>query len=42
MACSSGLVAAHQACLSLRNGEGDTAIVAWANLLITSENYNSM
>lgn len=38
-ACSSGLVALHQACMSLRNGECDTALVASANLMFTPESF---
>ena len=41
-ACSSGLVALHEACLSIRNQECTMAIVAAANLLITPDSYFMM
>lgn len=41
-ACSSGMVAVHQACLSLRNFECDTALAAGVSLLYTPEPYVMM
>lgn len=41
-ACSSGLVALHQACQSLRNQECDTALVAAVNLMLTTSLYREM
>ncbi|MER0246027.1 beta-ketoacyl synthase N-terminal-like domain-containing protein, partial [Streptomyces sp. HSW2009] len=40
--CSSGLVALHEACLSLRYGDCDTAIVAGANILSFPGTYDAM
>ncbi|MEU3963152.1 SDR family NAD(P)-dependent oxidoreductase [Streptomyces buecherae] len=41
-ACSSGLVALHEACLSLRYGDCDTAIVAGVNVLADPASYDAM
>lgn len=41
-ACSSGLVAVHEACLSLRNGDCDTALVAAANIMATPREYDAL
>ncbi|MFD9789951.1 amino acid adenylation domain-containing protein [Streptomyces sp. NPDC059070] len=40
--CSSGLVALHQACLSLRQGECDIAVVAAANFVLTPRSLEAM
>jgi polyketide synthase PksN len=41
-ACSSGLVATHQACSSLRNQECDTAVAAGVSLMLTLESHVGM
>ncbi|WP_139488133.1 non-ribosomal peptide synthetase [Brevibacillus dissolubilis] len=41
-ACSSGLVAIHQACASLRQGECDIAIVSAANFILSPESFVAM
>jgi polyketide synthase PksN len=41
-ACSSGLVAAHQACLSLRNRECDTALVGGVSMYFTAAGLVAM
>ncbi|MGW0791223.1 amino acid adenylation domain-containing protein [Streptomyces sp. NPDC002911] len=40
--CSSGLVALHQACASLRRGECDVAVVAAANFVLTPQSLAAM
>ena len=41
-ACSSGLVAAHQGCMSVLSGECDTALVGAVSVTLTARSYQGM
>ena len=41
-ACSSGMLAIHAACESIRNGEADMAIAAGSNMILTRDMFSSL